>query len=83
MVWGWALAVPAMDGPLRRVLGQQRADVGAGDGDAGSWVDGDVSLLRRPPLSRHPLRLGDLSERHLGGNTSIKDQRTPLIVDRP
>jgi hypothetical protein len=52
MVWGWALAVPAMDGSLRRVLGQQRADVGAGDGNAGSWVDGDVSLLRRLPLSR-------------------------------
>jgi hypothetical protein len=41
------------------------------------------TLLLRLPLARQPLRLGDLSGRHLGGNTSIKDQRTPLIVDRP
>jgi hypothetical protein len=29
-------------------------------------LDGDDSLFRRLPLPRHPLRLGDLSGRHLG-----------------
>jgi hypothetical protein len=31
-------------------------------------VDGDVSLFRGFPLSRHPLRLGELSGRYLSGD---------------
>jgi hypothetical protein len=62
-----ARARHSLAGPRHRGAYSQHRCWGCPDRDmrrrcsrCGSCVDGDVSLLRRLPLPRHPLRLGDL-----------------------
>ncbi len=47
-----------------------------------SMLGVDFAILRRPPLPRHPLRLGDLSGRHDGGDRFRRVVATSIVYSR-